>query len=44
MAEPLETKDGAWALVLVAIGIGAVFVAFRFYCRWKFKQMAQVAH
>lgn len=41
MAEPSKHEDGAFALLLVAAGIGVVFLGFRLYYNWKFKKLAK---
>jgi hypothetical protein len=39
MSDLLKKEDGAYALFMVGLGVAAVFLIFRMYCRWKFKQM-----
>jgi hypothetical protein len=41
MPDLFKNEDGAHALFMVGIGVAAVFLVFRMYCRWRFQRMVQ---
>jgi hypothetical protein len=41
MPDVLKNDDAAHALFMVGLGVAVVFLLFRAYCRWKFKQMVR---
>jgi hypothetical protein len=41
MPDLLQSEDGAFALFMVGLGVGVVFLSFRAYCRSKLKRMVQ---